>query len=252
MPEGGVVVQGNLGVQGAQLLGGLVVRVADLGQRVDLHECGVVVFEDAPHLQQNLRGLIDVGMVETDAAGHLGGRGQIEIAERVDVQAFDGFRMLLGDLLHLGAAVGGGQHIEVARGAIHGDGHIVLMQDVLGFGHEHAGDLVTVYGHRKNGLGFDNGLVAVVGDLDAASLTAMTDLDLRLDHAWIADCVRRFRDFMGVLGEDGARGGNVLFLEQLTRLIFVKIHRSFPDYVIGPSCNCTQYMTDLKNRMYVG
>ena len=28
----------------------------------------------------------------------------------------------------------------------------------------------------------------------------MADLDLRLDHAWIADCVRRFRDFMGVLG----------------------------------------------------
>ena len=90
-------------------------------------------------------------------------------------------------------------------------------------------------------------LVAVMGDLDAAGLTTMTELDLRLDYAGIADFVRRFGDFMGVLGKDGVRGGNVLFLEQLTRLVFVKIHRSFPDYVIGPACNCTQYMPDREN-----
>ena len=93
---------------------------------------------------------------------------------------------------------------------------------------------MPVDGHRQDGLGFKNRLVAVMGDLDAAGLTTMTDLDLRLDYAGIADFVRRFSDFMGVLGKDGVRGGNVLFLEQLTRLVFVKIHRSFPDYVIGP------------------
>ena len=247
MAEGGVVIQGDLGVQGAQLLGGFVIRVADLGERIDFHERGVVVFEAAPHLEQNLCGLIDVRVVEADALCHFGGSGQVEVTERIDVQALDGLRMFLGDFLDFGAAVGGGQHVEVARGAVHGDGHVVFVQDVLGFGYKHAGNLVPVDGHRQDGLGFKNRLVAVMGDLDAAGLTTMTDLDLRLDYAGIADFVRRFSDFMGVLGKDGVRGGNVLFLEQLTRLVFVKIHRSFPDYVIGPACNCTQYMPDLEN-----
>ena len=45
-------------VQGAQLLGGFVIRAPDLGERIDFHERGVVVFEAAPHLEQNLCGLI--------------------------------------------------------------------------------------------------------------------------------------------------------------------------------------------------
>ena len=57
------------------------------------------------------------------------------------------------------------------------------MQDVLGFGYKHAGNLVPVDGHRQDGLGFKNRLVAVMGDLDAAGLTTMTNLDLRLDYA---------------------------------------------------------------------
>ena len=247
MAEGGVVIQGDLGVQGAQLLGGFVIRVADLGERIDFHERGVVVFEAAPHLEQNLCGLIDVRVVEADALCHFGGSGQVEVTERIDVQTLDRLGMFFGDFLDFGAAVSGGQHVEVARGAVHGDGHVVFVQDVLGFGYKHAGNLVPVDGHRQDGLGFKNRLVAVMGDLDAAGLTTMTDLDLRLDYAGIADFVRRFSDFMGVLGKDGVRGGNVLFLEQLTRLVFVKIHRSFPDYVIGPACNCTQYMPDLEN-----
>ena len=113
MAEGGVVIQGDLGVQGAQLLGGFVIRVADLGERIDFHERGVVVFEAAPHLEQNLCGLIDVRVVEADALCHFGGSGQVEVTERIDVQALDGLRMFLGDFLDFGAAVGGGQHIEV-------------------------------------------------------------------------------------------------------------------------------------------
>ena len=70
-------------------------------------------------------------MVEADALCHFGGSGQVEVTERIDVQALDGLRMFLGDFLDFGAAVGGGQHVEVARGAVHGDGHVVFVQDVL-------------------------------------------------------------------------------------------------------------------------
>ena len=134
--------------------------------------------------------------------------------------------MLLGDLLDLGAAVGGGEHVVVARGAVHGDRHVVLVEDVLAFGHEHAVDLVLVDGHRQDVFGVEDGLVARLGELDAAGLAAMADFDLRLDDAGVAELFGGFGDFMGVLRVDGLRGGDTLLLEQLSRLVFVKIHGS--------------------------
>ena len=56
-----------------------------------------------------------VRVVEADALCHFGGSGQVEVTERIDVQALDGLRMFLGDFLDFGAAVSGGQHVEVAR-----------------------------------------------------------------------------------------------------------------------------------------
>ena len=168
-------------------------------------------------------------MVEADACGHLGRGLEIEVVERVDVQALDGLGMLLGDFLDFGAAVSGGQHVVIAGGAVHGDGHVVFVQDVLGFGHQHAGHLVPVDGHRQDLLGFEDGLVTVVCDLDAARLSAMSDLHLSLDVARIADFLGCLRNLMGILGENGTRCGDVLFFKQLACLVFVKIHGSFPD-----------------------
>ena len=137
--------------------------------------------------------------------------------------------MFFGDFLDFGAAVGGRQHVEVSGGAVHGDGHIVFVQDVLGFGHQHAGYFMAVDGHRQDGFGFQDGLIAVMRDLDAAGLASVTDFYLRLDNTRVADLIRSLGDFMGVLSKDGTRGGDVLLLKQLTCLVFVKIHGSFPD-----------------------
>ena len=234
--ECGVVVQRDLRVERAQGLRGLVVGIADLGERVDLHQRGVGVLEALPHLEQDLRRLVLVGVVEADAVGHGGRRLEVEVAERVDVQALDGLRVLLGDLLDLGAAVGRGQHVEVARGTVHGDGHVVLVQDVLGLRDEHAVHLVTVDGHGQDAFGEQDGLVAVPGELDAACLAAMADLHLRLDDARIAELVGRLGDLMRVLRVDRARRGDVLLLEQLPCLVFIQIHRCFQPFPVdgGP------------------
>ena len=105
--------------------------IADLGERVDLHQRRVVVLEALPHAQQDVGGLIQVGVVEADLASHALGGLHVEIAEGVDVQTLDRFRMFLGDLLDFGAAVRGGEDIEVPRCAVHGYRHVVLVQDVL-------------------------------------------------------------------------------------------------------------------------
>jgi hypothetical protein len=42
---------------------------------------------------------------------------------------------------------------------------------------------MTLNAHREDLLGRENRLVAIPGHLDAASLPAMADLDLRLDDA---------------------------------------------------------------------
>ena len=163
-------------------------------------------------------------MVEADLASHALGGLHVEIAEGVDVQTLDRFRMFLGDLLDFGAAVRGGEDIEVPRCAVHGYRHVVLMQDVLRLGDEHTVDLMAVDGHREDGFGQQYRFVTVVGDLDAARLAAMADLDLGLDHARVSDGIGRFGDLVGVLGENGPRRGNMLFLQQFSCLVFIKIH----------------------------
>ena len=91
------------------------------------------------------------------------------------MQTLDRFRMFLGDLLDFGAAVRGGEDIEVPRCAVHGYRHVVLVQDVLRLGDEHTIDLMAVDGHRGGWIRTAVSLRPVVGDLDAARLAAMAD-----------------------------------------------------------------------------
>ena len=77
------------------------------------------------------------------------------------------------------------------------------MQNVFGFRHEHAADLVLVNGHRQNVFGCQNGFVARLGQSHATSLTAMSDLHLGLDHARIADSLGSLGHLMRILSEYG-------------------------------------------------
>ncbi len=249
--EGGVAVERDLRVKRAQVLARLVVRVADLGERINLHERGVVVLEAFPHTQQDLRGLRLIGMVEPDAAGHLHRRIEVEIVKGADMQALDrfgvlagdlldlgaavrggehieiaGFGVLAGDLLDLGAAVRGGEHIEIAGGAVHGDRYIILMEDVLGLRHKHAAHLVAVNRHGQDLLCRLDCFVTVVRDLDATGLTAVADLDLCLDDHGESDGLRGLGHILYVAYEDGLRGFDPLLFQQVSGLVFVKIHES--------------------------
>ena len=148
------------------------------------------------------------------------------------MQALDGFWMLLGDLLHFRAAVGGGQHVEIAGGTVHGDRYVILVQDVLGFRHQHAVDLVPVDGHRQDLLGGQYGFVAGTGQFDAAGLAAVSDFDLGLHHARVAQRIGRLGDLVRVLREDGARRRDPLLVQQFLGLVFVKIHQMFPSSMV--------------------
>ena len=226
MAEGGVAVERDLRVKRAQVLARLVVRVADLGERIDLHERGVVVLEAFPHTQQDLRGLRLIGMVEPDAAGHLHRRIEVEIVKGADMQAFDRFGVLAGDLFDLGAAVRGGEHIEIAGGAVHGDRYIILMEDVLGLRHKHTAHLVAVNRHGQDLLCRLDRFVTVTRNLDTTGLTAVADLDLRLDDHGESDGLRGLGHILYVTYEDGLRGFDPLLFQQVSGLVFVKIHES--------------------------
>lgn len=112
------------------------------------------------------------------------------------MQPFHRFRMLACDFFDFSAAVGRGQDVEVARGAINRDGHIVFVEDVLGFGHQDATHLMTMDGHRKDILGDEYRLVTVMCNAHTACLPAMSDLHLCLDHDRISDDVGGFGHLM--------------------------------------------------------
>jgi hypothetical protein len=85
-------------------------------------------------------------------------------------------------------------------------------------------DDVALDVHAEDRRGVRLGLLAVVGDLDAAGLAAPTDLHLRLDDARVADLVGGGD---GLLDRGGRRAGgdrHAVAGKQLLALIFEKIH----------------------------
>ena len=166
-------------------------------------------------------------MVETNAFSHFGGRFEVEILKRVNMQTLDGFRMLLSDLLNLSTAIRCGKHIEITGGTIHGNGDIVLVKNVLCLGYQHAADLMFVNGHRQDALGYKNSLIAILRQLDTASLTAMTNLHLSLDHIGVANLIGSLSHFVRVLREHCFRRWNTLLFKQLPSLILIEIHGFF-------------------------
>ena len=87
-------------------------------------------------------------------------------------------------------------------------------------------------GHRQDLLGRQHGFVAGAGELDAAGLAAVPDLDLGLHHARVAQRIGRLGDLVRVLREDGARRRYILLVKQFLGLVFVKIHQMFPSSMV--------------------
>ena len=113
----------------------------------------------------------------------------LEAEQRVDVQAGDRVRVVVGDLLDVHPALRREHHERLLGRAVEDDRRVVLGGDVRGrldpdLVHGEAADV-----HAEDRAGVLLGLAAVLRDLDAAGLAAAADQHLRLDHARVADLV---------------------------------------------------------------
>ena len=198
--------------------------VAELDQRVDLDERGVLLDEDRPQLLDHVRRLVgDVG-VEAGGRDDLGGLGVVDTDLRVDRDPRDGVGVLVRDDLDLDAALGGGDAEVVAVGAVDQEGEVVLLRDVGGGRDEHPVDGVALDVHAEDLARLGDGVLRVVGELHAAGLAAATRLDLRLDDDPATLGLGRGRGLLG-RGDHGAdRDRYAVLGEELLRLVLHQIH----------------------------
>ena len=120
-----VVVDGELRVERPHLALGRDDQRVDLAEhRVGLDEAGVELADDVEDLLLLVR-VADSGAV--DQSPPLVG---LEALERVDVQAHERVRVVLGDLLDLDAALGGEHEERLLLAAVEGDREVVLRGDL--------------------------------------------------------------------------------------------------------------------------
>ena len=198
--------------------------VARDDQRVDLDEHRLLgregVIEAA---EQRADRAHDVG-VDAGLEGEPAGVEVLEAEQRVDVQAGDRVRVVVGDLLDVHPALRGEHHERLLGRAVEDDRRVVLGGDVGGrldpdLVHGEAADV-----HPEDRASVLLGLAAVLGDLDAAGLAAAADQHLRLDHARVADVVGGGDRLL-----DGRRGGagrhrDAVAREQLLALVLEEVH----------------------------
>ena len=150
----------------------------------------------------------------------------LEAEQRVDVQARDRRRVLLGDGLDVHPALGR-QHRQRGLGrAVEDEGGVVLGGDVARLldpqlAHGEAADV-----HAEDRLGVGPRLVAVLRHLDAAGLAAPADLHLCLDDDRIADPVGHVERLVDGRGVPAAGHRDPVAGEELLALIFEKVHES--------------------------
>ena len=125
----------------------------------------------------------------------------------------------LGDLLDVHAAHPGEDRQELLLGAVEDDRRVVLGVDLRGLLDPELVDGEAADVHAEDRLGVLRGLVAVVGDLDAARLAALADPHLGLDHARIADLLGRLDRRVNGVGLASLGHGHAVLGEQLLALI---------------------------------
>src|SRR3954454_4397103 len=124
VPERRVLVQRDLGVERQHP------AVADLGERVDLAQRGVLGHEGLPQLHRDVDDLLgDLGRV-LGRGDDLAGLSLVDALAGVDRDLGDPVRLFLGDRLDLHAAGDAGDAEEGAVGAIQQVGEVVLLLDV--------------------------------------------------------------------------------------------------------------------------
>ena len=214
-----VVVDGELRVERAYLaFGGDDQRVDLAEHRVGLDEAGVELPDDVEDLLLLVR-VADPGAID-QATGLVG----LKALERVDVQADERIRILLGDLLDLDAALGGEHEERLLEATVEGDGEVVLGRDLgRALDPELAHD-VSVDVEPEDRFGLALSVFRAVRELDAAGLPSAACQHLRLDDDLAAE-------LLGGGARLGRRGGEPTLgdrdaeaAEELLALVLVEIH----------------------------
>ena len=144
----------------------------------------------------------------------------LESEQRVHVQAGDRGRILVGDLLDVHPALGRQQHERRLRGPVEDHRGVVLRSDLRSALDPQLVNGETADVHAEDRLGVLLGLRAVLGHLDAAGLPATSDLDLRFDHARVADLVGGGDGLFDGGGGGAAGHRHPVAGEQLLALVF--------------------------------
>ena len=216
--EVGVAIQGDLAVQGQDLI------IGGAHQWVDLDEGGIFFDEDLPQLGDGHRGRVEHLGGQVALLGDLAGEGHVDTLDRVDRDLGEPVGLGGGHLFDLHTALHRAHRQIGPVGTVEQEGEVVLLGDVTGLGHQKFLDDMAFDVQSQDVRGVGVGVVSRRGVLHATSLAAPPGLDLRFHHDRSADFLR---DRFGVVcggGYSAGGGGDMVLGEQFLRLVLEKVH----------------------------
>ena len=128
------------------------------------------------------------------------------------------------DLLDLDTALDARDAEVVAVGPVDQEGEVVLVRDVGRRGDQDPVDGVALDVHAEDRARLLDGLVGVLGELDAAGLAATTGLHLRLDDHPAAVLLRGGSRVLRLLHDGAEVHRHVVLGEELLRLVLHQVH----------------------------
>ncbi len=193
-------------------------------QRVHLDQRRVLLDEDVPQLLDDVLGLVgDLGG-EAGRRDDLGGLRVVDADLRVDGHLGERVGVLVRDDLDLDTTLDAGDAQVVAVRAVDQEREVVLVLDVRRGGDQHPVDGEALDVHAEDVLGAGDGLLRVLGELDAAGLAASSGLDLGLDDDAPALLLGGCRGVLGLLDDGADRHRHVVLGEELLRLVLHQVH----------------------------
>jgi hypothetical protein len=218
MAEGGVVVQGHLGIQGVNL----PLRCQD--QRVDLDQVGVTLHIAAVEGHQDGRSPLP-GLGVQPGLVHQGpGVGLGKTDHRVDVHTGDRSRLLVGDGLDLHPAPGRHHGEVLLGGPVQREAGVVLLGDIRRVLDPQASNHVALDVEAEDVAGMQADLGGVGGQLDAPGFAAPADLNLGFHYDRVARLLGGGQRLLDGVGDPSGRHRDPETGEVLLALVLEQIH----------------------------
>ena len=218
VPVEGAVVDRHLRVERDHL------AVGGDDQRVDLDQGRVLGERDLVQLDQQLRHLVGRVLIDPGVHRHLAPKLAGELLARLDVALDQGRRVRLRHLLHVHAAHAREHREQLLLRAVEDDRGVVLGVDPRGPLDPDLVDGEAADVHADDRLGMLAGLFTIVGDLDPAGLAALADPHLRLDHARVANLLRRLHSGGNAVGIATVGHRDAVLGEELLSLVLEQVH----------------------------